>query len=598
MLHARPPEAPLRAFWHLTLLWLRAEDRVGSRLLLLCLSALTIAQVLLQVRLNVWSRDFFNALEQRDSTAFATQILLFLGLAAVSMAVAVYQLYVKNRIQLRWRGWLTHHLLGAWLRDGRAYQLEMVGGAADNPDQRIAEDVRIATDLAVEFAAGLLNSLLLLSCFIGILWTLSGALQFAMHGHDFVLPGYMVWAALGYAALGYAALGSLLTGWVGRSMVRLNIRRTTAEADFRFGLTRARESGEGIALIRGEADERRGLSLLFGDVAGSVLALMRSQRNLMWLTSAYGTLALIFPTIVASPAYFAGMLTLGGLMQIGAAFGQVQGALNWFVQNFGGIAEWRGAITRIITLRDVIEELDDLLADPEQPTINIVEAAGGEGAEPCLAFRNLEVAFANGTAVIADASAEIAAGERVLLEGASGTGKSTLFRAIAGLWPWGAGEIFTPPRASMMFLPQRPYLPRGALMAVLAYPGEVGRFTRDECATALMRVGLAGMTDQLDRVERWDRVLNLGEQQRAAIARLLLHAPGWIFMDEATTGLDEAAQDDLMRLVIEALPASALISIGHRSGLAAFHNRTITLRRAEGGARLAPSRRARRPIAA
>ncbi len=582
---ASPPHpvagSPVLAFAGTFRLWMTSPHRGRARWLVAGLILLTLAQVGIQIRFNIWNRDFFNALENRDGAAFRAQILFFLGLAALSMSVAVYQLYVKQLIQLRWREWLTTHLLQAWLREGRHYQLEMAQTGADNPDQRIAEDVRVATELAVDFATGLMNSLLMLTAFIGILWTLSGALHLSLMGREFEIPGYMVWAALAYALL-----GTFLTWIVGRPLVPLNVARTTAEADFRFGLNRARESGEGIALIRGEVDEQRSLTRLFGGVADAVRGLMRSQRNLMWLTSAYGTLAMIFPTIVASPAYFSGAITLGGLMQIGAAFGQVQGALNWFVDNFGRIAEWRSAVSRIVVFRDLIEELDALVEDPEQPTISITE-----GQEDALVFRNLEVAFSDGTTVIADASAEIHAGERVLIQGESGTGKSTLFRAIGGLWPWGAGEIEIPPRETMMFMPQRPYLPLGTLGGALSYPAAPDAFPAEALREALTRVGLERLTDRLDEEERWDRQLSLGEQQRLAFARLLLHRPRWIFMDEATAALDEANQDAMMQLVLDELPEAALVSIGHRPGLAAFHNRTLNLVRAEGGARFSRPRR-------
>jgi len=297
---------------------------------------------------------------------------------------------------------------------------------------------------------------------------------------------------------------------------------------------------------------------------------------------------MIFPTIVASPAYFSGAITLGGLMQIGAAFGQVQGSLNWFVDNFGRIAEWRSAVSRIVAFRDLIEEIDVMVADPAQPTITVAE-----GSTDHLAFRNLEVAFANGTTVIADASAEIRPGERVLIQGESGTGKSTLFRAIGGLWPWGAGEIEIPPREDMMFMPQRPYLPLGTLSGALCYPAGADGFPEEAQGAALTRVGLERLVDQLPVRERWDRVLSLGEQQRLAFARLMLHQPKWIFMDEATAALDEANQDAMMQLVIDELPGAALISIGHRPGLGAFHTRTLTLLRAEGGARLSRPKRGR-----
>ena len=580
------PERPIADFLRLTKTWLTAPDRGNARLMLVLLLVLTAVQVGIQIRFNLWNRDFFNALENRDSGAFRWQIITFLGLAALSMTVAVYQLYVKQLIQLRWREWLTLHLLENWLQDGRQYQLEMAEGNADNPDQRIAEDARLATELAVEFMTGILSSILMLVAFIGILWTLSGALNFAFAGREIEIPGYMVWAALIYAMI-----GTSLTWLVGRPLVRLNVARTGAEADFRFGLVRARESGESIALIRGESDERRVLSGGFTRVADSVRALMRSQRNLMWLTSAYGTLAMIFPTVVASPGYFAGVITLGGLMQIGAAFGQVQVSLNWFVDNFPRIAEWRSAVQRLVTFQDAVADLKALAADPDQPTI-----AMSQGSPDKLIFRDLEVAFSNGTTVIADASAEILAGERVLIKGESGTGKSTLFRAIGGLWPWGAGEIVTPAPETMTFMPQRPYLPLGTLQAVLSYPAGPDSFSAEDAAAALARVGLEPLADRLGDEERWDRVLSLGEQQRLAFARLLLQRPAWIFMDEATAALDEANQDAMMNLVLEELPESALISIGHRPGLDAFHTRTLTLKRAEGGARLSRPPRPAKPV--
>lgn len=576
---------PIRNFFRLTKTWLKAPDRGDARLLIAVLLLLTGVQVGIQIMFNLWNRDFFNALENRDGIAFRAQIIKFFVLAAASMATAVYQLYFKQLIQLRWRGWLTNHLLGSWLRDGRQYQLEMAGVGAENPDQRIADDVRMACDLAVHFVTGLLTAVLMLTAFVGILWTLSGALEITLAGRDISIPGYMVWAALLYAML-----GTTLTWLVGRPMVRLNVERMAAEGDFRFGLTRARESGEGIAFIRGEADERRGLVAAFERVASSVKNLMRSQRNLMWLTSAYGTLAMIFPTIVASPGYFAGVITLGGLMQIGAAFGQVQTALNWFVDSFPQIAEWRSAITRLMTFQTAVDDLAALAADPEQPTISVTE-----GAPDALVFRDLEVAFANGTTVIADASAEIRAGDRVLIKGASGTGKSTLFRAIGGLWPWGAGEIVTPPANTMMFMPQRPYLPLGTLHAALCYPAPEEGFSHDDSAKALQLVGLQHLVERLGDDERWDRVLSLGEQQRMAFARLILHKPAWVFMDEATAALDEENQDAMMNLVLEQMPDVALVSIGHRPGLEVFHNRTLTLNRAEGGARVAlPPRRPQR----
>ena len=574
----RPGTSDLRGFWRWVRAWLVAPDRGHARLLIAGVVAMTLAQVLIQIRFNTWNRDFFDALDKRDSRAFQYQIVVFLALAAMSMAAAVYQLYLKQLLQLSWREWLTRRLTGAWLRDCRQYQLEAGAAEADNPDQRIAEDVRIAADLSVDFVLGLLISASMLIAFVGILWSLSGPLDIALAGMNLHVPGYMVWAAVLYALI-----GSGLTWWVGRPMVGIQVRRTTAEADFRFGLTRARESGESIALIRGEADERRGIDRLFGEVRGVWRELMRSQRNLMWLTSAYGTLAMIFPTVVAAPAYFTGAMSLGVLMQVGAAFGQVQAALNWFVDRFPNIAEWRSATSRLVAFQDALDDLEALAADPHQPTITIEEIAEGEPER--LELDQLEIAFADGTSVIKEASATIEPGERVLIKGESGTGKSTLFRAIGGLWPWGGGRIVTPPRSAMAFLPQRPYLPLGTLTGTLCYPAPAEAFPAEKQIEVLERVGLGHLAGRLEEEERWDRVLSLGEQQRMAIARLLLQEPRWIFLDEATAALDEENQDMMMTLLIDSLPDAAIVSIGHRPGLEAFHTRTLTLEKREGGAR-------------
>ena len=574
----QPGTSDLRGFWRWVRAWLVAPDRGKARWLIAGVVAMTLAQVAVQIRFNTWNRDFFDALDKRNADAFQYQIIVFLVLAGLSMTAAVYQLYLKQLLQLAWREWLTRRLTEAWLRDSRQYQLEAGAAEADNPDQRISEDVRIAADLSIDFLLGILVSVSMLVAFVGILWSLSGPLDIVLGGMSMHVPGYMVWAAVLYAVV-----GSGLTWLVGRPMVRIQVRRTTAEADFRFGLTRARESGESIALIRGETDERRGIDRLFGNVRGAWRDLMRSQRNLMWLTSAYGTLAMIFPTVVAAPAYFAGAMSLGVLMQVGAAFGQVQAALNWFVDRFPNIAEWRSAVSRLVAFQDALDDLEALAADPSQPTIAMEEIAEGEPER--LELDELEIAFADGTTVIAGASAVIEPGERVLIKGESGTGKSTLFRAIGGLWPWGGGRIVIPPRDAMAFLPQRPYLPLGTLSGTLCYPAPAESFEKATQVEALELVGLGEHAERLEEEQRWDRVLSLGEQQRLAMARLLLQKPRWIFLDEATAALDEPNQDAMMTLLVESLPDSAIISIGHRPGLEAFHTRTLTLEKREGGAR-------------
>jgi putative ATP-binding cassette transporter len=573
----------LRRFVRLAGPFLIGRAGVRPVLLGLLLIALSLLQVGIQVRMNIWNRDFFNALEARDRGAFLLQIAVFLGLAGTSMATWVVHLYLKQLLQLRWREWLTSRLMDGWLADGRQYQLGFVSDGADNPDQRIAEDARLATELAIEFAVGIIASIAMLIAFVGILWSISGSLSVGIGDQRFEIYGYMVWCALLYALA-----GSYLTWRLGRPMVDINVRRNAREADFRFGLVRVREAGESIALIRGEPDEVRGLRHQFSRVAAVWVEFFRAQRTLMWLTSAYGNIATILPTLVASPRYFSGAITLGGLMQIGAAFAQVQLSLNWFVDTFPKLAEWRASVDRVVELDDAVKDVAALRNDPDQPTIEVVD---GDGSE--LLMDRVAVRLSDGMTLIGEANARISRGERVLITGESGTGKSTLFRAMAGLWPWGGGRIVMPPADQRMFMPQRPYLPLGTLSAALCYPHAAGRFNDADLAGVLDAVGLERLADRLAEEARWDQALSLGEQQRLGFARLLLQKPAWVFMDEATSALDEANQDAMMRLFLETVPEAALISIGHRPGLEAFHTRTLALIRGEDGARLTVKRRPR-----
>jgi putative ATP-binding cassette transporter len=543
---------------------------------------LTLIQIGVQVRFNLWNRDFFNALENRDRPAFFGQLWTLGLLLLAAMVSAVAQLWAKQQLSLDWRRHLVHTLQSRWLAGGLHYQMNFMPGAADNPDQRISENTRWATAMAVDLLIGLLGSILTLVSFLGILWTLSGPLHVAFGQSEFDIPGYMVWAALLYAVV-----GSVLTWLLGAPLVQINIRRNEAESDHRFALIRMRENSEGIALIRGEPDEDRALRAAFKRVIGVMKDLYGRERALMYLTSAYGMAAGVVPIVVASPRYFAGAITLGVLMQISQAFLEVTRSLNWFVDKFPLLADWRSHVERVAALEDSFEEAESLEADQ---TINLVVGPTEDGRE-VLAFRDLQVGHADGNVVIQDATAEIAAGEKVLIVGESGTGKSTLFRAIGGLWPWGSGEIRTPPRERMFFMPQRPYLPLGTLRAAIAYPASAKKFASAAMVAALERCQLAHLIPRLDEEDRWDRVLSLGEQQRLAFARLLLHRPRWVFLDEATAALDEENQDQMMRLFREELAESALVSIGHRPGLDVYHDRTLHLLRAPDGARLEVRRR-------
>jgi putative ATP-binding cassette transporter len=576
----------LHRFMRLALPYFSSEEKWAARLLVAGVLGLTLLQTAIQIRLNIWNRDFFNALEARDWQAFVGTMGIFALLAAAGMGTAVYQVYLKQLLQLRWRRWLTSKLVSAWLENGRHYQLNFIGSAVDNPDQRIAENVRGATELAMEFALGILTAGLTLVSFISILWVLSGTLVVSLGGIAFGIPGYLVWAALIYAGI-----GSVVTYIVGRPIVAANVSQNAAEADYRYALVRLRENSEGVALIRGESDEQKGLTGFFATVFAATSYLMRTQRRLMWLTSGYGMIGLVYPALIASPRYFSRVITLGGLMQITAAFGQVQIGLTWFVDNFPRIAEWRSHVERLLEFAQTLEIAPEATSPTGESTnITLVEADGADETA-ALTFIDLQIAHVDGSIVIGETNTKITKGERVLIVGESGSGKSTLFRAIAGLWPWGAGSILLPQRDEIMFMPQRSYLPLGTLRAALAYPAPLRRFSKAAAEEALKRCGLDPLIERLDEIERWDRVLSVGEQQRVAFARLLLHKPGWVFMDEATSALDEDTQTSMMSLFRDELAGSTLISIAHRPGLDVFHHRTLNLVKTDTGARLVTKRR-------
>lgn len=570
----RSSDGALRQAWRLARGWYGAKPLLAWGLTAAAV-LLTLAQIGLALRFSAWHRDAFDALGARDGAAFFGQVWTFLALTGLTMTVAVARLWSRQMIAFHWRRWLVLRLQGALLADGRHYRLEITGGGADNPDQRIGENTRWATIMSVDLALGLLHSVVLFASFIGLLWALSGTTPVAIGGATAEVPGLMVGAAFLYAGI-----GALLVWWIGRPMTAINLQRNQAEADHRFALVRLRENAEGIALIRGERDEERVLARAYGGVEAAMRRLLRSERDLMWLGSAYMAVAGILPLLLGAPRFFAGALTLGMLMQLAQAFVEVTRALSWLVENWPRVADWRSHVERVVELE---RACDDARA-PTGVAPGISVAVAEDGAEQMVALNGVAVATACGRPLLAGARAVIRPGERVLITGESGSGKSTLFRAIAGIWPWGEGEIRVPAREAVMFMPQRPYMPLGTLRAALAYPAGETAFPDAALHAALVRCRLAPLAERLDETSRWDRVLSLGEQQRLAFARLLVHRPRWVFMDEATSALDEANQDAMMDLLREALPDAGVLSIGHRPSLAEHHDRVLALRPAPGGA--------------
>jgi len=559
--------ALLRALWH-------SPHRLGIALLASGIVAVLLGNMAGQLRLTSWNGAFFDAVAQRSVDGLGRQLLVFFAIIAVLLTLVVVQTWLQQMLKVRLREWLTEHLLDAWLVPGRPYRLGLAGPIGANPDQRIEEDTRKLTELSASLAVGLLQATLLLISFIGMLWVLSDRLVFVFGGARFTIPGYMVWCAVLYAGI-----GSLLTWRVGQPLIGLNAELYAKEAELRFALVRVSESAESVGLFGGEQDERRQLNGNLDRVIGSMRQLSGALSRLTWITSGYGWIAIVVPIVVALPGYFSGGLTLGGLMMVVGAFNQVQSSLRWFVDQFPSIADWRATLHRVSAFKAAIEKLDEI--DKAVDTISLVE-----NAEDILAFEGVSVLTADGRVVIAEATVDIVPGERVLIVGESGIGKSTLFRAVAGLWPWGGGTIRLPDRNATMFMPQRPYLPLGTMRAAIAYPDPPNAFVTADVAAAMRRVGLKQFVPALDREARLDKILSLGQQQLIGFARLLLHRPSWVFLDEATSALDEFSQRRVMSIFDHELHDASLVSIGHRPGLEAFHTRTLHLVRTPVGARL------------
>ena len=542
-----------------------ATSRYRYRLGLLAAGIVVVigANAMGQIRLNVWQGDFYDALEQKHVSAFANQLLVFLAIAGSLLVLVVAQTWLREMTNVRLREWLTHDLLDVWLAPKRAYMLSFAGEIGENPDQRIHQDSQHLTDLTTSLAIGLLQSSLLLASFVGVLWVLSEQVVFEIGGRSTAIPGYMVWCALAYSAG-----GSLLAWRVGRPLVALNAERYAREAEMRFALVRVSECAEGIALHGGEADERRILDGTVGHVVTAMSNLAGRLARLTWVTSGHGWLGIVTPILVAAPGYFGGGLSFGGLMMVIGAFNQVQQSLRWFVENFDEIADWRATLLRVMALREALAADDTPGGEPGG--IGLREhALGGLG------FENLSVAVGGVRATLDPARVEVAPGERVLIIAERGSDKSALFRAMAGLWPWGAGTIHLPPRRSMMFMPQRPYLPLGSLHAAVSYPAEPERFETAEVGAALERVGLDYLVPSLEREQRWDKDLSLDEQQRLAFARLLLHQPRWVLLDDAMGALEEDHRRLVLSLFENELADAAVISIGRSPAHNGFYSRIL-----------------------
>jgi len=555
-----------REFTRISAPYFRSEDRWAGRVLLVTVIGLQLFQVWLNVRFNAWYKTFYDALQNKDWDTFIWQLGVFSVLAAFFIVSAVYQLYLQQWLQIRWRRWLTNRYLGRWLGDGIHYRMRLKGDSADNPDQRIADDIKQFINSTLDIGIALLGSIVTLISFVVILWNLSASTPLMIGSQSFNIPGYLVWAALIYAII-----GTWVTHLVGKPLIKLNFDQQRYEADFRFSLVRLRENAEEVTLLAGEPAEKERLLDRFGRVVSNWYGIMQRTKRLTFLTAGYSQVAIIFPFIVVSPLYFAGSMMLGGLMQIASAFGQVQGALSFFVKAYSDIADWKAVLNRLAGFDASMDWAKGL--DTDSP--RVVHVSDGGAA---MLADDLTVSLPNGQAIVRAIGLKIGPAERVLVTGPSGSGKTSLLRALGGVWPFGVGTVRLPQGVKLLVLPQRPYLPLGTLRGALVYPGPNDAFTPTEINDVLRATGLDALQGSLDETAYWADRLSVGEQQRLSIARALLQKPDWLFLDEATAALDEPAEAMLYRLLLERLPDAAIVSIGHRSSLVMFHKRFLALR--------------------
>lgn len=551
-----------RNVWGLITPYWKSEEKLLAWLLTSVIVGLNLGLVYITVLINRWYNSFYNSLQQKNYEEFKSLLLHFLLLAFIYIAGAVYRLYLQQMLDIKWRRWLTHKILHDWLTDNRYYLIGIKGFGSDNPDQRIAEDIKILTGATLSLSLGFISSVTTLISFFLILWNLSGSLDLKQYGIDLVVPGYMVWAAFLYAGF-----GSVLTHLIGRALIKLQFLQQKFEANFRFALVRLRESAEAVALLKGEEQEERGLQESFKHIWSNWWSIMRYQKRLTWFTAAYSQLATVFPLIVSAPRYFSGAIELGGLMQISSAFGRVQDALSWFIESYRPLTEWKASVDRLIGFKNALVE-----ATNQYSSSNIIRLVG---EQPLIEGIALELP--SGTKLGQVQDFVVQNGDRIMVKGPSGVGKSTLFRLVSGLWPFGDGKVRLPEQG-VLFLPQKPYLPLGTLLEVFVYPGAVDGIKRESVLELMRELELGKFESSLDVSDDWSKRLSLGEQQRIGIIRAILQKPRWIFMDESTASMDNESEAKALKVLAERLPESSWIAISHHEMPEVDFNKTIEVR--------------------
>lgn len=557
--------------WYLTKSYWQSEEKKKAFFLLACIIALTLGVVYMLVLLNSWNNSFYSALQNYDAQKIFSELIHFSWLAAIYIILAVYSYYLQQTLILNWRQWLTTKFIDIWLQNKTYYNLQMFGKDTDNPDQRISEDVRQFVEMTLSFAIGILKAFCTFVSFVFILYQLSGSLTFNFLGHTWTINGYMLWASLLYSII-----GTFLTHLVGRKLVKLNFIQQRYEADFRFSMIRLRESAESVAFYRGEAQEGEVFKSRFKVLLDNFWQLVNKQKQLVFLTSGYSQIAIIFPFVVAMNRYLAKEVSLGGLMQVVSAFGRVQDSLSYFVDMYSSIAQWQAVVMRLTYFGRHMHEVS-----VETEKFHVDRFATAEA----VSVQKLNVNLPDGSPLLQNVTFKLAPGHNVLIKGVSGSGKSTLLRALAGIWPFVEGKINLPRTEELMFIPQKPYLPLGTLKEALLYPGNK-RLSDNELVYLMDICQIGYLKDKLELTADWSHVLSVGEQQRLAFVRAHIQQPKWLFLDEATSALDEETEAEMYSLLEERLINTTVVSIGHRSTLNKFHELALRLNKEEKSVRL------------